>query len=257
MSSSTAELTAVVTRALHQAGALSDLLRDKGVRVIELPTIAVAEPQDWAPFDRAMRAIESFDAVLIGSKNAADAVRARGFSIPIPICAVGKKTKRELEAMPQTFTGAIFSGEAQRAEGMVAALRDRFAPLRGRRFLFLRAPEGREVAIELLEAEGAIVEPVAAYRIVPAPPADPSTLDALEHADVFTFLSGETLACFLQVVPEPIARSLLARKQVAVIGPVAMERAESLGIRVDLVPAEPTIEALVRVLTERSSQVAP
>jgi uroporphyrinogen III methyltransferase/synthase len=250
MPSRSAELTVVVTRALHQAGGLSQLLWNEGVRVIELPTIAVADPEDWAPFDRALSEIDRYRAVLIGSKNAADAVRARGFSVSIPVCAVGKKTKQLLESMRETFTGEVFAAEVQRAEGMVDALERRFAPLAGKRFLFLRAPEGRETAIDLLEEKGAIVDPIAAYRIVPAPPAGEDVIEELERADVFTFLSGETLACFFSVVPEEKARSLLARAKVAVIGPVAKERADALGVRVDLIPREPTVEALVAVLTE-------
>src|SRR5262245_56761907 len=99
MTSRGADLTVVVTRALHQAGALTELLREAGVRVIELPVIEVADPEDWGPFDRALVGIDRFDAVLIGSKNAADAVKARGYTVPVPVCAVGTKTKKQLEAM--------------------------------------------------------------------------------------------------------------------------------------------------------------
>src|SRR5262245_49188982 len=99
MASKRGSPTIVVTRAVHQAGALTDLLRDKGARVIELPTIAIADPEDWGPFDRALREIDRYQAVLIGSKNAAEAVKARGFTVSIPVCAVGKKTKQQLSSM--------------------------------------------------------------------------------------------------------------------------------------------------------------
>ncbi len=243
-------LTVVVTRAVHQAGALSQLLARRGVRVIELPTIAVAEPLDWAPFDRALGEIERYRAVLIGSKNAADAVGARGFTVPIPVCAVGGKTKRHLEAQPGVFSGELFQADVQRAEGMVDALDRRFGPLRGERFLFLRAPEGRETAIDLLEAEGAIVDAVAAYRIVAAAPASAEMIASLESADIFTFLSGETLACFFEVVPEAKARALLRAARVYLIGPVARAKADALSVRVDGIPPEPTVESLVALLTE-------
>jgi uroporphyrinogen III methyltransferase / synthase len=242
--------TVVVTRAEHQAGGLSEALRAKGMRVIELPTIRVAEPEDWGPFDRALASIRDYRAVLIGSKNVADAVKARGFSIPIPICTVGAKTKAELQKLSGLFTGEIFSAEVQRAEGMVDAIAARFDPIAGERFLFLRAPEGRETAIDLLEARGAKVDAIAAYRIAAAAPASDGMIAALETADVFTFMSGETLACFFEVVPEAKARALLANAEVAVIGPVARARAEGLGVRVDRMPAEPTVEALVSLLAE-------
>ena len=92
------------------------------------------------------------------------------------------------------------------------------------------------------------MEAISAYRIVPAPQASEEKIALLQDADVFTFMSGETLACFFDVVPG--GRALLDRKKVAVIGPIAKERAEALNVRVDLMPAEPTAEALVAVLTD-------
>jgi uroporphyrinogen III methyltransferase/synthase len=115
--------------------------------------------------------------------------------------------------------------------------------------LFPRAPEGREVIVEALSALGARVDAVAVYRIRAAEPADAAKIAELEHADVFTFLSGETLRAFLEVVPEEKARALLAKSKVAVIGPVARARAEALGIRVDFMPETATIEALVEALS--------
>jgi uroporphyrinogen III methyltransferase/synthase len=152
--------------------------------------------------------------------------------------------------MHGVFTGDVFTPVVERAEGMVEALAQRWTPIAGRRFLHLRAPQGRETAIEMLEAQGAIVDAIEAYRIVPADPASEETIRSLEGADVFTFLSGETLACFMSVVPEAKARDLLARARVAVIGPIAKERADALGVRVDVVARETTVESLVAALTE-------
>jgi uroporphyrinogen-III synthase len=244
-------LTVVVTRAQHQASGLSELLRARGARVIELPVIEVAEPLDWTPFDRALADIERYHAVLIGSKNAADAVAARGYTIPIPICVVGKKTLQHLASLGATFTGELLLSSVPRAEGMVETLERALERLDGKRILFLRAPEGRETAIELLTAKGASVDAVAAYRLIPAPPASEEAIASLHEADVFTFLSGETLSCFFEVVSEREARSLLEHAEVAVIGPIAKERADALGVRVDRMPLEPTAEALVATLTER------
>lgn len=254
MSSRGAELSGfriVVTRAPHQAGSLSSLLEERGAEVLNLPTIRIAEPEDWAPVDELLRNIRRYDAVLIGSKNAVEAVKRRGFTVPVPVVAVGRKTKVALSTCPETFTGELIVAEDAKAEGMVAAIEERFAPVGGRRFLFLRAPEGRDAAFRLLNERGAVLDSAPVYRIVRADPPDDTALHALQKAHIFTFMSGETLAAFLELVPG--AQQMLKDAVVAVIGPVAADRARALGVRVDVVPKERSVEGLVAELVRRGS----
>lgn len=258
MSSRGAELTGlrvVVTRAPHQAGALREVLEAHGAQVISLPTIRIAEPEDWSPVDEALAAVDGYDAVLIGSKNAVDAVRGRGFPISVLVVAVGRKTKAALAADPTTFSGEIIVPKTPTAEGMVAALEARLAPLSGRRFLFLRAPEGRETAIRLLTEAGALVDARSVYRIVRADPPDARTVEAIRRADVLTFMSGETLGAFIDIVPG--ARAMLDAAVVAVIGPIARARAQDLGVRVDVVPKERSVEGLVEAIIQHRAHLDP
>jgi uroporphyrinogen-III synthase len=120
-----------------------------------------------------------------------------------------------------------------------------------KRVLFPRAAEGRETLIDLLTAAGVEVSSPIAYRIAAAAPASAEARAAIARADAITFLSGETLRCFLEVVPEEEGRRLLERAVVAVIGPVAESKARELGVRVDVVPKTATLEALVEALAER------
>jgi uroporphyrinogen III methyltransferase / synthase len=241
----------VVTRARDQAGELAEALESLGARVIELPVIEIAPVRDTSSIDQAIDRLETYDLVAFGSKNAAEAflsrVRARGRKIERPlIAAVGAKTARHLSeiGLPPSIVPPTF-----RAEALAEAIADRFeGDLTGRRVLLPRADEGREVLIDLLTARGAIVDRVTAYELRPAPPAPEVTIGALAKADAFTFLSGKTLEFFLQVVPEAEARAFLARAMVAVIGPVAKEAADTLGVRVDVVPPAATVESLVEAL---------
>jgi uroporphyrinogen-III synthase len=240
-----AGLRVVVTRAPHQAGALSDRLAERGAIVIEAPVIAVLPPDDPAPLGEVLRRAGEYDALIIGSANAIAAVASRGLPIDVPVVVVGQKTGALASRTPAVFRGPIIVAERSSAEGMVDAIRIRFHPVRGRRFAFLRAPEGREAAIDLLAMDGARVDAVAAYRVAPAT-LEPEVLARLSEADVFTFLSGETLAAFLAGVPDGLR--LLAAGRVAVIGPIAGARAEALGVRVDIMPGETTAEALVEAI---------
>ncbi|MBK6684257.1 MAG: uroporphyrinogen-III synthase [Deltaproteobacteria bacterium] len=243
--------TVLVTRAPEQAGALSEALRDRGAEVLELPTILIVPPETYAPLDQALSQASSYDALILGSRNAAQGVVERclqlGLHWPRPIACVGEKTAHWVRSQAEIFRGEVIVPQTFRAEALVPTLVAHFGEVEGRRFLHPRAPEGRETIGNDLGARGARVEAVEAYRIQAAPPlADPERLLALAAVDWVTFLSGETLKAFLAVVPE--ARAYLAARKVAVIGPVAAERAEKLGVRVDLIPPEATVESLVQGL---------
>lgn len=326
----------LVTRAPHQAGALSGRLAEAGAEVLELPAIVIADPESFEALDAALlrlsgtqgqgrrsgdvreceaspaedrsegqawlgvsgpeaggaaedwqgrRAVAAsgpeasgrlaegeaergglaggsrgYDVVLLGSINAAErmAARARALdvTVDVPVTCVGEKTRRRLEdsELATVFRGEQLIPEVYRAEAMVERVVERFGRagrLDGVRVLFPRAPEGREVSIERLRALGAKVDPVVAYRIQVAPPASEEARAEARRADVVTFLSGETMAAFLHVLPEAEGRQILERATVAVIGPVAAEKAEALGVRVDLVPPEATVESLVAALATR------
>jgi uroporphyrinogen-III synthase len=259
--------TVVVTRAPGQAASLSALLEKAGARPLELPTISIEPPLSWAELDRALAAADSFELVVLGSVNAAEALADRadglGVSFSCPVAVVGEKTRARLAESPElraVLRGAVIVPGTFRAEVLLEALDAHFAPhggLSGKRVLLPRAAEGRETLLEGLTARGAEVVAATAYRIAPALPAEEDELEALARADAFTFMSGETLAAFFQVVPEPVARRLLADAVVAVIGPVALARAEQLGVRVDVVPPTATAESLVEALSAELARRPP
>jgi uroporphyrinogen-III synthase len=65
---------------------------------------------------------------------------------------------------------------------------------------------------------------------------------------VVTFASSSSVRYFATALGEERARSLLAKTCVACIGPVTAETAAGLGIGVDAMPEEYTIEALVEAI---------
>jgi uroporphyrinogen III methyltransferase/synthase len=245
--------TVVVTRAADQAEDMVRLLESRGARVILLPTIAIAPLEDAAPIDRSLG--ERWDMIVFGSPNAIDAVAARAQALQLTlrtaVACVGDKTRAHLERTGVFEPSALVVPKTRRAEALADAIVAHFAgALANKRILYPRAPEGRETLIDLLRAAHADVVPLEVYRIANAPRPAPEVIASLDAADAFTFLSGETLRRFFELLGEPKARALLSRSAVAVIGPVAREAAIALGVDVSVMPATASVEALVSALED-------
>src|SRR5580698_8843458 len=96
----------VITRAKAQADALASKLAALGAEAVEFPTIEIRAAADYAPLDRAIESLSSYDWLIFISANgvkffldrldrsAADlrALRAR-------ICAIGPATRAAIEAL--------------------------------------------------------------------------------------------------------------------------------------------------------------
>lgn len=237
--------TVLVTRALDQAPELAEALVARGARVVALPTLVIAPPLDAAPLEQAAQD-GGYDLIAFASHNAVE----RFFAAPgarvgaARLAAVGPKTAAALAV--HAPGRPVLVPAVHQAEALLAALAGHHVG--GSRVLVPRAPEGRTELVDGLAALGARVDAPEAYRLVCPPPAPAAALEAAESADVLTFLSGRALENLLAVMPVARARALLARATVAVIGPVAGAAAQRLGVRVDVIPAAATLEALVDAL---------
>jgi uroporphyrinogen-III synthase len=130
---------------------------------------------------------------------------------------------------------------------MVAADPD----LRGAAVLLPRAEDGRDELAQLLTAAGADVQIVTTYRTVPASAAELEPLLARLRAaelDVLTFFSPSQVEA---VAAHASAEILNRAKLIAAIGATTAEALRARGIRVDLIPAAPSAEALASELVQR------
>jgi uroporphyrinogen-III synthase len=64
----------LVTRAAHQAGKLSDALRELGATPVEVPVLEIHTPEDPAPLEKAIRRLDTYDWLILTSANAVKAV---------------------------------------------------------------------------------------------------------------------------------------------------------------------------------------
>lgn len=260
MSRALAGTTIVVTRARAQAAALADRLEALGAEVLEFPTIAFAEPEEWGPADEAISALDTYDWTVFTSANAvtrfADRLVETGAGVGAlggtKVLAVGPATADRL-----ADAGVVVDAvpDDHRAEGVLSVLEERGVGA-GSRVLIPRALVARETLPETLRAAGAVVDVVPVYRTVLGQ-GDPATSARLAAGDVdyVTFTSSSSVSNFMALVRGSAAEAGVASVGVACIGPVTSETARELGLEVDVEPEEYTVPALVEALVAAVEQV--
>ncbi|HUO62768.1 MAG TPA: uroporphyrinogen-III synthase [Terriglobales bacterium] len=243
----------VVTRPRAQARAFSALLEEAGASVLLAPTIVIEPPASWELLDRALERLDDYQWAVFTSVNGvemarrrlealgrnADALRGRRLAAIGPATAGALRGMGlEPEVVPEEFV----------AEGLAEHLRTLIRP--GDRVLLARAAETRDVLVRELEAAGARVDEVPAYRTRPAGEDAGELRRALAdgRVDVVTFTSSSTVRHFAALFAPEDLRRLLSTVTVACIGPVTRDTARELGLDTRIVPKEYTIPALARAI---------
>jgi uroporphyrinogen III methyltransferase/synthase len=241
--------TVVVTRARSQAGPLTEALGAAGARVVEVPVVETADPEDGGEaLQRAAKEVAAYDWVVFTSANAVHRLvpllrdgRAFGSA---RLAAVGGATRDALGAYHLVADLVPDATGASGAEGLVSAFPD--APTGGR-VLFPRAAGARRTVPEGLAARGWAVDEVTAYRTVPAQPPVAAVADAAAGADVVTFTSPSTVESYLSL-RDDAGRPLPVPEVVACIGPTTAEAARRSGLTVAVEADDASVEALASAL---------
>lgn len=233
------------------AAPLADALAAVGATPVLYPTIAVAPPPSWQPLD------EALDRARAGGYGWAifTSPSAVGFTVRrlternmdaralagVRIAAVGSETARVIRAAGIDVALGP-AADQQRQEGLLEALLAALpAPDAGTRILFPQALGGRELVRDELTSRGYTVDVVPVSRTIARDLADPPP-----PFDVATFASPSALRAFV----ERLGGERLAEARVAVIGPTTAAAAAELGVRVDAMPPNPSVPALVQCLIE-------
>ena len=243
----------LVTRSRELASALSARLRALGAEPVEYPTIKIVPPEDLEPLDRVIRSLPSYDWVIFTSVNGVDSfigrLLAMGLDVRamagVKLGAIGPATASELQRrclrvdyVPQTYVAEAI------VEGMDGVA--------GARMLLPRAELARPALAQGLEARGAVVDEVTAYRTLPDQPSGKiKGILQGETLDIITFTSSSTVRNLVSAVEAEVGegwRAALGKAVIACIGPITSETAQELGITVDVVADEHTIEGLVEAI---------
>lgn len=261
----------VVTRAAHQAGELVQRLAGAGADAVPFPCLAIAPPDDPEPLRDAAERIDTYNGVILSSPNGVeaffDALTAAGRDARAlaerQVAVIGTGTAAACQA--RGLRPDILPAEP-RAEGLALALADR--GLLDRRWLHVRADEGRDLLGQAIRDGGGDYHLVIGYRTIR--PRVPELLvrslraadDGGEGFDAVCFASGKAARHFLaslgEVLGDDLARARLAAAKVLALGPVTASALSALGIRVDGVAADTTDAAmLAAVLAVLAAAPAP
>ncbi|GAA4704942.1 uroporphyrinogen-III C-methyltransferase [Brevibacillus fulvus] len=241
----------LVTRARSQASELSEQIAELGGEPIEFPLIKMVPPKRQEELDQALRNLSQFDWVMFTSTNGVAFFfkRLRELKLDIrqlraKIAAVGPKTAAALEE--KGLVVEVLPGQF-RAEGLLDSLRDQLHA--GEKVLLPRADIARETLPRELTRLGLEVTEVDTYDTeIDAENAE-ETLELLRQGaiQIITFTSSSTVKNFVQALGEQNLE-LLKGVKIACIGPITAETANALGLTVDAVAKDYTIQGLIDIL---------
>lgn len=253
----------LITREASQVAELSRRLEQAGALSISCPLIAIRPPKDWSQTDSAIARIRTFDGLVFTSANGVRCFLSRVLIHPgtlhelsrLPCYAVGPATARALQEkglavrpLPERF----------QAEGLCELLGQE--DVKGKRFLFPRAREGRDALPAFFRDRGAELELLVVYETESAHEnRDRLRMLLAEGAlNYVTFTSPSTVrayAAFASPMPPNLPWQEIPA---ACIGEVTAEAARGVGLKTVFAASVSTLDGLVHALirTETARRLA-
>jgi uroporphyrinogen III methyltransferase/synthase len=256
-------LRILMTRTRSQSSYLSGLMTEEGAEVVEIPTIDIHSlPMDRAAKSRVEK-ISKYDWIVLASPGAVDifmnnlkqfnksSVNIRD----VKIACVGESTAKTLS---QYGLKADLVPTDYKQEGLIKAFKK--LSVKGRKFLFASAKDGREILIHFLKGKGADVDFWPIYENkMPF-----GTRERLVHlfkneggVDILTFASSSSADNFYGVFTPSERLKWLKNIPVAVIGPVTAASVKKWGSKVVVMPKKYTMPDLVKGLSQWAKRHKP
>ncbi|MER3399162.1 MAG: hypothetical protein C4316_11665, partial [Chloroflexota bacterium] len=140
--------------------------------------------------------------------------------------------------------------DAVPSEALTARIPEALGNVRGRRILLPRTDVAGPELAEALRAAGAEVVEVVTYRTLPETTWGEELIRLLEmgRVDAITLTSASTARNLAALVGS--TRPLLEGVKIICIGPVTARAAAEVGLQVDVVAGEHTLEGLVQAVVE-------
>lgn len=248
----------VVTRTRLQTENFAHTLTKMGATVYSCPTIRIEPPDDLTALETALEKLGDYDWIILTSVNAVDQffIHLHHFRYDTrrfgraQVCAVGSATAGALEnrGIRADLVPAKFD-----AESLVTALAEQ-EDLKAKRILLPRADIARPELPEILEAHGAKVDAVIAYKTVTdkSRQAEISRIINDRKIDWVTFSSSSTARNFLAIVPAATVRE--KNIKVASIGPQTSKALIEAGLSPTVQADSHTTNGLIDAICEFLSQ---
>lgn len=246
----------LVPRTQQQAQSMCRQLAEYGAYCEVVPTISVEPPRTPHQLEKAVKGLVTGRYHWIGftSVNAVRAIREK-FDIfgldaralaGIKVAAVGGVTAQALRDWG--IEPDLVPTAEQSAKGLMEAwppYDEMLDPIN--RVFMPRADIATDQLIAGLEGMGWEVDDITAYRTVRASPPAAEIRDAIKTGafDAVAFTSSSTVRNLVGIAGKPHATTVIA-----CIGPATAETAKKHGLRVDVMPEEPSAEMLIDALAE-------
>lgn len=232
----------VITRPEPEAFETARLVTAAGGTALLSPVLRVVPPPDPAPLARALAHPGRWDGILVTSVNGARALLAAWPpGSRLPVYAVGAKSASPLVAAGFEVTVADGPADACTLAATLLACNGS-----GRRYLFLRGEQGREVLIEALQSGGCQVDLVTAYATESAHLLSAEVQSAWRAGaiDAVTLFSSRSARSFHRLCVDA-GLPLSSPPLLAVLSSTTAAVVRELGWEVAVVGREATAEALL------------
>ena len=247
-------LKILLTRTRDQSSFLSELLTQKGAEVIEIPTIEIAPLPMTGMVKRWLRNLQGYEWIILTSSNAVDLLMDNLFKLRLDVRSLGKAKiacvgSATAKALKAFGLRADLVPEDYKQEGLVKAFNR--TPLKGKKILFARAKEGRDILLDFLRDRGAQVHfwPLYENRLPAGTRGKVLNLFSKEGGvDLLTFASSSSADHFYGIFSAEQRRKWVSRVPVAVIGPVTGSSVKKWGNKVAIQPPKYTMPDLVAAI---------
>lgn len=235
------------TRAKDQASTLSEKLTALGAEVLSLPTIEIIPAAPGGELDTEITDLENYGWLIFTSTNSVDFFFKRLIALHrstspvknIRIASIGPGTTAALSALGVT---ASITATDSVGEGLAASLKSA-GDWKGIKVLLPRAEKARDILPDTLNALGADLTVVTAYRTVVPGTVDRSIIETIVHRryDCCTFTSASTFENLVKIIGQNSFSRMLSSFKAASIGPSTSRAIRKAGI-------EPMVEAKVHTI---------
>lgn len=250
----------MITRAALQSEALAQELSARGALPVVLPLVSFAEPEDFAPLDRAIAEVQQFDWLILTSAQAVRAIVRRAAALQrslirsqMRIACVGPVTAEAAQnaKLPVEYVAVMRSG--------VGLANELGSKLQGAKVLLPRSDRANRDLPAALERFGAQVTEVVAYRTVRPTESDQDSLKGIVagQADAILFFSPSAVQHFAELAGISRVRHLKDQLAVTAVGPVTAKALREAGVARIVTAAETTAASVIDALEKHFAAAKP
>ena len=248
----------LVTRAVRQAGKLSDELRAKGAEPVEVPVLEICPPESFEPLDRALQQLDTYDWLILTSANTVRSLVERAGALGLALSSL---------ASPKVAAVGSSTAAAARNVGLnVALVPDSYVAeslneslagqVTGKRVLLARAMLARDVIPDALRAAGAMVDVVDAYQNRTPPNAPAELRRALaDSVDAVTFTSSSSVSHLCEAARAAGLSFPFAGVAAISIGPITSATLREAGWEPSIEASPSDISGLVKAVVKLLSKI--